>query len=82
MSHVDVEALSIAWEAATGNDSIPTIERVYDRTEGGAIRCCWPTCEFRRRSGEAMWRHVHTAHMHGAEGSHLPPDDFDPGPWS
>ncbi len=74
----DAEAASLAWEAAHGYDSIPTIERVYEQTLGGAYVCCYPECAFRRRDAEALWRHVHTAH---APDSCLPPDDFDPGPW-
>lgn len=57
-----LEALSLAWEKQTGNDSIPTIERVYERTPNGAYRCVWPRCSFARRDAVRMWRHVHTAH--------------------
>ena len=49
------ECLSLAWEAATGADSIPTIERMYDRTHTGAYLCVFPDCRFpagtQRRSG-------------------------------
>jgi hypothetical protein len=55
-------ALSLDWEERTGNDSIPTIERVYERTAGGAVLCVWPGCHFARRDAEKLWRHVHTAH--------------------
>jgi hypothetical protein len=73
----DVEAISLAWEAATGADSISTIESVYERTESGAYVCIQPGCEAQEHSAEAMWRHVHGSH--GRED--LPPADFDPGPW-
>lgn len=72
-----LSAISFAWEQCSGHDSIDTIERIYPRTERGALRCVWPGCGFVRRDAEAMWRHVHTGH--GNNG--LPPDDFDPGPW-
>ena len=59
--------LSLAWEEQTGYDSIPTIERVYERTgrgrtDSGAYKCVWPKCGFARRDSVALWRHVHTAH--------------------
>ena len=73
----NVEALSVAWEAKTGCDSIPTIERVYTRTRTGAYICCHPGCEIARHSSELLWRHIHT--KHGRDD--LPPDTFDPGPW-
>lgn len=70
--------LSAAWEAATGNDSIKTIERVYGkRRRSGAYECVWPGCDVARKDSAAMWRHVHTAH--GTDS--LPPADFDPEPW-
>lgn len=57
-----IETVSCAWEQATGADSIPTIERAYDRTPGGAYVCVWPGCDVARRDAEKLWRHVHTAH--------------------
>jgi hypothetical protein len=72
-----VEAVSLAWEAATGYDSIPTIERIYDRAQSGAIECAYPDCDFRRHDAEAMWRHVHTGHGNDS----MPPPDFDYGWW-
>lgn len=72
---MNVEALSLAWEAASGCDSVDTIERIYDRTDGGAYCCVHPGCEFRRRDAEALWRHVHSAHGR----DDLPPADFDAG---
>lgn len=74
---VSDEALSLAWEAATGGDSIATIERVYDRTSSGAYVCIYPDCSFTRRDAVVLWRHVHSAHGEPS----LPPADFDPGPW-
>jgi hypothetical protein len=73
----DIEAGSLAWEAATGADSIATIERVYDRTSAGAWVCIYPDCSLARHDAAALWRHVHSAHGEPS----LPPDDFDPGPW-
>ncbi len=73
----DVEATSLAWEAETGCDSIPTIERVYERTSTGAYTCILPGCDVARHSSELLWRHVHTGHGR----NDLPPDDFDPGLW-
>lgn len=50
---------SLRLERLTGGDSIPTIERVYERTDRGAYRCVYPGCPFVRMSAVAMWRHVH-----------------------
>lgn len=58
----DLEAVSLAWEAATGCDSIAAIERVYDQTSAGAYVCIQPGCSFARRDPAQLWRHVHTAH--------------------
>lgn len=69
--------LSAAWEAATGYDSIKTIERVYDRRSGGAYECIWPGCTVARVDPAVIWRHVHTKHGKNT----LPPADFDPEPW-
>ena len=71
------ECLSLAWEAATGADSIPTIERMYDRTHTGAYLCVFPDCRFARRDPETVWRHVHSAHGR----NDLPPPDVDWGRW-
>ncbi len=70
--HHDTEerALSLKWEKQTGYDSIPTIERVYERTAKGAYVCVWPACRFARHDAVALWRHVHTAHGP----SSLPPE--------
>lgn len=69
--------LSLAWEKATGADSIATIQRVYHRRKSGAIECIYPGCEFARKDPEKVWRHVHGAHGEPS----LPPDDFDMAPW-
>jgi hypothetical protein len=71
----DAEALSLAWEAATGCDSIATIEGMYDRSPSGAYRCVYPGCSFARRDPEALWRHVHS----GPGRNYLPPAGFDYG---
>lgn len=71
-----LESAALAWEKATGCDSVDTIRRVYPQTRG-AYKCLTPGCSFTCRDAEAMWRHVHTAHGR----SDLPPDDFDPGPY-
>lgn len=63
-------ALSEDWEQQTGYDSIPTIERVYERTPAGAFCCPWPRCGVVRRDSVAMWRHVHTGHGNNT----LPPE--------
>jgi hypothetical protein len=55
----DLVALSVRLEEQTGYDSIPTIERVYDRYPNGSYACCWPDCGRRTREAVAMWRHVH-----------------------
>ena len=68
-----IEAISLAWEAKTGADSIPTIERLYERTPSGAIVCCWPECPFCRHDAVLLWRHVHSAHGR----DDLPPANFD-----
>jgi hypothetical protein len=68
-----IERISLAWEAATGCDSVVTIERVYSRTPRGAYECIWPGCTFTRKNAEAMWRHVHGSHGR----NDLPPADFD-----
>ena len=63
-----IRQLSIRREVETGADSIPTIERVYERTgdvayppseRRGAICCCFPGCSFHSLSAEKVWRHVH-----------------------
>jgi hypothetical protein len=73
----DLEALSLAWEAKTGHDSIDTIERIYRRTRSRkGYQCIHPKCRTTRRNAEDMWRHVHTAH--GT--NNLPPADFTPEP--
>lgn len=69
------DELSVAWEDESGYDSIPTIERVYDRTPSGAYLCCWPGCKVARRDAGALWVHVHTAHT---VDSCLPPDGYKP----
>lgn len=57
--------MSVAFEAATGADSIPTIEEHYEVDGGygsertGVYECPFPGCGFRRRDAEAMWQHVH-----------------------
>lgn len=72
-----IDLVSLAWEGHTGCDSIPTIERLYDRSASGAYLCPFPACGFARKDATAMWRHVHSGHGSNV----LPPDDFDPGPW-
>lgn len=67
----DVVALSVAWEKKTGCDSIPTIERVYDRARSGAFLCPWPKCNVRWHYAGSMWRHVHSAHGR----NDLPPEE-------
>lgn len=80
-SKISVRALSHAWERATGADSIDTIERVYNRTDGGAYECCFPGCSFTRKDPEAMWRHIHGG-SHGENfPESFPPADFDAGMW-
>lgn len=69
---VDIKAVSVAWEFETGFDSIPTIERLYDRRPSGAIECIFPGCTFARREPEKVWRHAHTAHGR----NDLPPADY------
>jgi hypothetical protein len=56
--------LSVRLEEQTGFDSIPTIERVYERFGPGdrSIACVWPNCDHTRRDGKAMWKHVHFHH--------------------
>jgi hypothetical protein len=76
-AQADTSDVSLAWEAATGYDSIATIERVYRQTPGGAYECCYPDCMFARRDAETLWRHIHTAHGR----NNLPPADFDYGVW-
>ena len=61
---IGVIDLSVMWEKATSYDSIPTIQRIYDRTDSGAFRCPDPDCPFVRRDAVAMWEHVHGA-RHG-----------------
>lgn len=66
------DAMLVGWselyEDATGYDSVATIDRVYLRTDhdhpNGAIRCCFPGCDFKRRDPVAMWRHVHLSAKH------------------
>ena len=66
MSAQAVRDWSVKYEQETGKDSIPTIERVYMRTErGGGIICIFPGCNFVRKDAEAMWRHVHASKKHG-----------------
>lgn len=60
----EIRAHSLAEEERTGADSVDTIERMYDRTYGGAIWCVFPDCEFARRDPIAMWRHVHFGPKH------------------
>lgn len=62
--------ISLDWEEQTGYDSIPTIERVYDRTTRGGYMCVYPKCSFARLDSIAVWRHVHTKHGSNS----LPPD--------
>lgn len=56
--------LSVELERRTGFDSIPTIERVYPRSETGplAYRCVFPGCRSGTRSAVNMWHHVHWTH--------------------
>jgi hypothetical protein len=69
-----LEWLSLAWENVTGYDSIPTIERVYNRSSSGAYVCIWPGCRFTRHDPEVLWRHVHSAHGYNT----LPPSGWPP----
>ena len=69
--------LSACWEAASGYDSIKTIERIYDVTGNGAYVCIHPGCAFARKDSAKLWRHVHTKHGKNT----LPPAEFDPSPW-
>jgi 8-oxo-dGTP pyrophosphatase MutT (NUDIX family) len=55
----DLEWLSLELEEETGFDSIPTIERVYDRSDRGSIFCPYPGCRYSRRDPVAIWWHVH-----------------------
>jgi len=55
-AQADTRDVSLAWEAASGYDSIATIERVYRQTPGGAYECCYPDCMFARRDAETLWR--------------------------
>lgn len=71
----NAESLSVSWENHTGYDSIPTIKRVYPRSESGAFQCVWPWCRFTRRDPFAMWKHVHSAHQ---ETTSLPPENWEP----
>lgn len=54
-----LEALSLELEAETGCDSIPTIARIYEQTEGGSYLCCYPACRFKARDPVRVWRHIH-----------------------
>lgn len=56
----DVRDWTLRYEADTGYDSIPTIERVYCVGEDeGLYECVHPGCGWRTRDAERMWRHVH-----------------------
>jgi len=68
-----VEAMSLRLEQETGYDSIPTIRRVYDRTDAGAYICCFPDCGVARRDAIVLWRHVHF----GPHKPHPFSSDFD-----
>lgn len=59
MEQHELRALSLRLELDTGCDSIPTIERVYDRTLRGAYECPHPGCRLARMQAAEMWRHVH-----------------------
>lgn len=53
-------------EVLTGYDSIATVEHLYeDVKRPGVYVCVFPGCSLRRRSAEAMWRHVHGSRKHG-----------------
>lgn len=54
--------LSIAWEAESGYDSIPTVKNNYPQTGSGAYRCVWPHCNLVKENAIEMWVHVHTKH--------------------
>lgn len=77
MSKPDTETVSVAWERATGADSIDTIRRVYHVRPDGKYECCWPDCLVARKNPATLWRHVHGEH----DGLGLPPMDFDPAPF-
>jgi hypothetical protein len=55
--------VSVGLEDATGYDSIPTIERIYE--DNGRYLCPFPGCVRATRSAETMWRHVHFSRAHG-----------------
>jgi hypothetical protein len=59
LTDAELVELSLDRERVTGEDSIPTIERVYDRTESGAYCCPWPECRTVRHDPVKLWRHVH-----------------------
>ena len=42
-----------------GFDTTEVIEHLYDRTPTGAIMCCWPRCNFKRKDPFTMFLHVH-----------------------
>lgn len=59
MNPGELRHLSVSLEQQTGFDSIPTIERVYEESDGGAYLCVFPGCGFKRKDATAMWLHVH-----------------------
>lgn len=65
LGNAEYRALSERLEKATGFDSIPTIERVYEATDTGRILCCWLGCKFKSLEAEDVWRHVHFSAKHG-----------------
>lgn len=53
-------------EYMESGDSIYLVRDEDDRPTG-VLKCVWPGCKFRRRSVEAMFRHVHgAAHKNGS----------------
>lgn len=54
-------ALTVEIEQETGLDSIPTIERVYERSPRGKYRCVFPECSYTTYASSGMWFHVHSS---------------------
>lgn len=70
-----VEWLSLAWENITGYDSIPTIERVYQRCRAALSLACGQAVglrdTMRRRCGDMSIRHMASLVSRPMGGHHL-----------
>lgn len=61
---------AIGYDTPEYMESADSLYHVRDENDRptGVLKCVWPGCKFRRRSVEAMFRHVHGTSHSGSSG--------------